>query len=96
MEQLPLYISVGFGLTVLLAIWLFARATQYNRAFLLVIIPWIAFQSGMGLSGFYTAATPGPPRFPLLLLPPLLTIIFLMSTAVAKPYPSWIILLPMA
>lgn len=81
MEHLPLYIPIVFGLTVLAGSWLFAKATHYNRAFLVTITAWIAFQSVMGLTGFYTAITPGPPRFPLLLLPPVLVIIALMSIA---------------
>lgn len=88
MEQLPLYIPLVFGGTVLLAVWLFARATHDNRTFLIVITAWITFQVVMGLTGFYTTATPGPPRFPLLLLPPVLTIIALMSTARGKVFVS--------
>lgn len=86
MEQFPLYIPIVFGLTVLLAIWLFARAAHYNRTFLVVITAWIALQSIMVLSEFYTAATLGPPRFPLLFLTPILTIIALMSTAGGKAF----------
>lgn len=86
MEQLPLYISLGFGFTVLVAIWLFAKATYYNRTFLIVITGWIAFQSGMGLAGFYTVTAPGPPRFPLLLLPPILTIVLVMSTTRGRAF----------
>ncbi len=86
MEQLPLYITLVFGLTVLVAVWLFARATNDNRTFLIGITAWIACQSVVGLTGFYTATTPGPPRFPLLLLPPILTIVFVMSTARGKAF----------
>jgi hypothetical protein len=86
MELLPLYIPTVFGLTLLVALWLFARATHYNRVFLFGITAWIAFQSVMGLAGFYTAAAPEPPRFPLLLLPPVLAIILLMSTARGKAF----------
>ena len=86
MERIPPYIPIVFGLTVLAGSWLFAKATRYNRAFLVVMTAWLAFQSAMGLTGFYAATTPGPPRFPLLLLPPLLTIIALMSTAWGKAF----------
>lgn len=86
MHQLPLHIPIVFGLTVLLAVWLVARATHYNRLFLGSLLAWIGFQSVMGLSGFYTAASPGPPRFLLLLLPPILTIVLLMSTKRGKAF----------
>ncbi|GAB3014244.1 hypothetical protein [Spirosoma pulveris] len=83
MEQLPLYIPVTFGLTVLLAGWLFAKATPASKTFLIVLAGWIAFQSILGLTGFYTINTV-PPRLLLLLLPPILTIVVLMSTARGK------------
>ena len=86
MEHIPPYIPIVFGLTVLAGSWLFAKATHDNRAFLVVITAWIAFQSVMGLTGFYAATTPGPPQFPLLLLPPMLTIMALMSTARGKAF----------
>lgn len=86
MERIPPYIPIVFGLTVLAGSWLFAKATHDNRAFLVVITAWIAFQSVMGLAGFYAATTPGLSRFPLQLLPPMLTIIVWMSTARGKAF----------
>ena len=79
MQTLPLYVPVTFGLTVLLALYLFSRATQ-SRTALLVLLGWAAFQTGLGLAGFYQAINPTPPRFPLLVLPPLLLVIGMMST----------------
>lgn len=83
MEQLPFYVPFLFGLTVLLAGWLFARATPARKKFWVVLAGWIAFQSVMGLTGFYTVNTV-PPRLLLLLLPPMLTIVGLMSTKRGK------------
>lgn len=34
MENLPLYIAATFGITVLLTIWLFSKATHYAKPFL--------------------------------------------------------------
>lgn len=79
MENLPLYVPITFGLTVLLALYLFYRATQ-SASVGLILLGWIAVQTALGLSGFYQVVNPTPPRFPLLLLPPLLTIITVMST----------------
>ncbi|GAB3559095.1 hypothetical protein [Spirosoma fluminis] len=85
-EHLPVYIPIVFGLTVLAGSWLFAKATRYNRTFLVVLTTWIGFQSVMGLVGFYADRTPGLPRIPVLLLPPVLTIIVLMSTTRGKAF----------
>jgi hypothetical protein len=86
MESLPLYIYLLFGLTVLVAVWLFYRATHNARPFLAGILIWIAVQSVLGLSGFYTAIDPTPPRFPFMLLPPLLTIVALFNTTTGKRF----------
>ncbi len=86
MESLPLYTYLVFGLTVLAAIWLFYRATHHSHPFLISILVWIAFQSVLGLSGFYTTNDSVPPRFPLLLIPPALTILVLFNTAAGKRF----------
>lgn len=44
-KHLPSHIPIVFGLTVPAGSWLFVKATQYNRPFLLAITAWIAFQS---------------------------------------------------
>lgn len=79
MDTLPLYVPITFGLTVLLALYLFYRATRSSRV-LLVLLGWSTLQSVLGLSGFYQAINPSPPRFPLLVLPAFLLVIVLMST----------------
>lgn len=79
METLPLYVPVTFGLTVFLGLFLFYRATKSATA-LLVLLGWIAVQTALGLSGFYQVLDPSLPRFPVLLLPPLLTVVLVMST----------------
>ncbi len=79
MNNLPLYVPITFGLTVLLALYLFYRATHSSRV-LFGLLGWVALQTVLGLSGFYQATNPSPPRFPLLVLPPLLTVLIVMST----------------
>ncbi|WP_020604196.1 hypothetical protein [Spirosoma spitsbergense] len=86
MAQLPLYIYLVFGLTVLVSVWLFYRATPHTRPFLAGLLIWIIIQSVLGLSGFYTAVDPAPPRFPFLLLPPVLTIVTLFNTTTGKRF----------
>lgn len=79
MDTLPLYVPITFGLTVLLALYLFYRATR-SSGILFLLLGWAALQSVLGLSGFYLAINPSPPRFPLLVLPAFLLVIVLMST----------------
>lgn len=86
MDSLPFYTYLVFGLTVLLAIGLFYRATPNNRPFLAALLSWITLQTVLGLSGFYTARDPVIPRLPAMILPPVLTIVLLMSTKRGKTF----------
>jgi len=86
MENLPAYISIVFELTTILTIGLFYKATKNSRATLVIILSWLALQSFIGFSGFYTITNTIPPRFLLLVIPPLLVIIGLFSTAKGKQY----------
>ncbi|MBO0929937.1 hypothetical protein [Fibrella aquatilis] len=79
MQQLPLYVPIVFGLTMLLALYLFHRATQSQTA-LWLLLGWGALQTALGLTGFYQVINPAPPRFPLLVLPPLLLVVGVLST----------------
>jgi hypothetical protein len=77
MNNLPLYISILFAGTTLLSIVLFYLAAHRSRTILLVLLSWITVQGIIGLSGFYTITSGIPPRFALLILPPLLCIVLL-------------------
>jgi hypothetical protein len=80
MENLPLYISLFFVLVTLFTVILFYHATNKSKAILIVVIAWLALQGIVGLAGFYVNAKTTPPRFPLLVAPPILTIILLFAT----------------
>ena len=84
MEKLPLYIYVVFILTTFLTIFLFFKATQKSIKSLIVLIAWLGLQSILAAKGFYTANTTLPPRFLLLVGPPLLFIILLFSTGAGR------------
>ena len=71
MSTLPVYVPLLFGSAIILALYLFYRASGYSRIFLILACTWIALQSLLSLSGFYTVRG-GPPRFLLLALPPIL------------------------
>jgi len=81
MENLPIYISLLFGLTAILTVWIFYKATGNSKLVLLLITIWLALQTLIAISGFYTQTNTVPPRFLLLVLPPALIITSLfMST----------------
>ncbi len=86
MENLPAYISVIFGLTTILTVGLFYTAAHNSKATLLILLTWLAFQLFIGLSGFYTVTDALPPRFLLLVLPPVAFIIVLFTTVKGKQY----------
>jgi len=86
MDNLPGYIYLVFGLTLLLAILLFYKATNYSKSFLTLIFVWIVFQSIISLSGFYKIANTLPPRFGLLIIPALVFIIIQFNTKKGKQF----------
>ena len=77
MEQLPGDIYVVFILTTLLTVWLFCKAADYSKPLAIVILLWLLLQAVVSLSGFYTVTSVMPPRFGLLLLPPVVGIVSL-------------------
>jgi hypothetical protein len=86
MENLPTYISIVFGLTTILTVGLFYKASNNSKATLIIILSWLALQTFIGLSGFYTVTDTIPPRFLLLVLPPILFIIGLFVTSKGRQY----------
>ncbi|WP_426059052.1 hypothetical protein [Hymenobacter sp. B1770] len=80
MENLPAYVGITFGLTTGLMVWLFYRAANKSRRLLGVLLMWLLVQGVVGLSGFYTVTDTLPPRFLLLVGPPVLAIAALFCT----------------
>jgi hypothetical protein len=81
MEHLPTYIYLTFGATVIFTIWLFYKATNNSKTFLIGLSAWIIIQSALAITGFYNNPATMTVRFPLLFTPPLL---FLASRFVTK------------
>lgn len=77
MLQLPVYIPAVFGLITFLTAWLFCKAIPDAKLTVVILFAWLAVQAAIGLTGFYTVAKTVPPRFALLIFPPLLLIIIL-------------------
>ncbi len=59
---------------------MFYLATRKNKIVLIVSLIWLLLQSAISISGFYLFEKGIPPRFALLVAPPLLTVIMLFAT----------------
>lgn len=86
MENLPSYIPIVFGVTTIFTVVFFYQATHRSAIVLLVLLCWLALQSIIGISGFYAETDTFPPRFLLLVLPPLLFIVGLFFTPKGKRF----------
>ncbi len=86
MNTLPFYVYFVFGVTLLATIYFFYKATKSSRSGLILIIFWIIFQSVLGLSGFYLRTDIIPPRFPLIIFPPIILIIMLFITKKGRQF----------
>lgn len=86
MDTLPLYISLVFGITLLTSIFLFYKASHSSKIVLAVLFFWIIVQSFISIFGFYKSENTIPPRFALLLFPPLTIIVILFITKKGKAF----------
>ncbi len=86
MENLPAYISIVFALTTIFTVGLFYKATNNSKPILIILLMWLALQSAIALTGFYTITDTIPPRFLLLVFPPLLFIIALFITSKGRQF----------
>ncbi|MEO6455327.1 MAG: hypothetical protein ABIN97_14700 [Ginsengibacter sp.] len=86
MENLPLYISLVFGLTTCLTVFLFYKATNNSIRFIIIISLWLIVQTIISVQGFYTVSKGMPPRFLLLILPPIILIATLFLTTRGRQF----------
>ena len=86
MNNLPTYISIIFGLTTILTVILFYKGANNSFTTLFILLTWLVIQTIIGLSEFYTVTKTIPPRFLLLVLPPLLLIIGLFANSKGRQY----------
>ncbi|MBX9850832.1 MAG: hypothetical protein K2X86_03650 [Cytophagaceae bacterium] len=77
LKDIPLYVTLLFGFTTALGVFLFLNASRNSIPAGATLMIWLVLQSGIALTGFYTVTDSLPPRFLLLVLPPLITIILL-------------------
>jgi hypothetical protein len=86
MEQVPPYVSLVFGITTVFTIWFFYQAAHRSRTALYILLGWILVQAVVSYTGFYRDTSSLPPRFVLLVLPPLLFIILLFATPAGRRF----------
>lgn len=72
--NVSLFASIAFGLTTALTVYFFYEATHRKTSVLKVAVIWLGIQAILALKGFYTVTDTIPPRFLLLIAPPLLLI----------------------
>jgi hypothetical protein len=80
MENLPGYISILFILTTLLTFLFLYKATIYSKSVIVITLLWLMLQSIISLTGFYKVTNVMPPRFLLLLMPPVAFIVIMFLT----------------
>jgi hypothetical protein len=86
LSNLPIYVGIIFGLTTLLTALFFYKASRNSTISAIVIFAWLILQMSIGLSGFYTETKGFPPKFILLVFPPLLLIIALFVSPKGRKY----------
>jgi len=82
----PPYAMVTFILTTLLSLFFFYKAANDSKITLLILSGWLIVQGSIASTGFYIETYTLPPRFLLLIGPPLLFIGILFSTARGRKY----------
>lgn len=86
MEQVtPYYVSWLFIVTTFLSLWFFYKASNSKLAIFL-LLAWVAIQAIVTQSNFYLNTNSIPPRFLLLVGPPLLLIIFMVNSSNGKTF----------
>lgn len=83
---LPIYISVVFAFTVLVTLYFIIKAGARFTTAISVLLILLIYQGVLGYNKFFTVTDMVPPRFPLLILPSLLIIIFLFVTKKGKQF----------
>jgi hypothetical protein len=90
MIQVSIALQISFILVTLVTVWLFYRAANKSKLFLAGILAWMILQFFLGKSGFYTNGFTRPPRFLLLIAPPLLVLVILFLTKKGRQFmDSW-------
>jgi hypothetical protein len=87
MENLSLITSIGFLITTALSIYLLYKASN-SKTLTLILIVWAIVQSIIANSGFYLISDTIPPRFLLMVGPPMVSILLIFATKKGKQFIS--------
>ena len=77
MENLPVYIPALFIIITLITLHLFYKATGKKAVVLIIAATWLIVQAFIAGKGFYQVTNTIPPRFALLIMPPMVLIALL-------------------
>jgi hypothetical protein len=77
MEKVSLLLQLFFVATTIVAVWQFYRASNQSKAFLAITLAWMTVQYFLGRTDFFDKEDTIPPRFALLIVPPLVATIVL-------------------
>ena len=80
MPQLPITVSIVFILTTLLTLYFFLKASGWNKVLAIGILLWSATLAMASQTGFFTVYDAMPPRFVIVILPPLFFALLLFFT----------------
>jgi hypothetical protein len=86
METLPWYVYLIFCATLLLAAWLFFKATHHSKIFAVIAGSWVLVQSIVGIRGFYSDPVTMTARYTFLILPPVITLVFLFVSGIGRTF----------
>jgi hypothetical protein len=86
MEDTTLYISIIFGLILFLSVFTFYIGVNNPGRFLIMTLGWIFLQTGISVSGFYEETETFPLRIVLLVVPPVLSMLWLFFSARGKSF----------
>jgi hypothetical protein len=85
-ESLPYYVPIVFILITIITVLRFFKAAGDSRPTIAILAAWLLIQGLLSFSGFYLDTSSFPPRFLLVLGPPLILIIILFLTEKGRAY----------
>jgi hypothetical protein len=83
---IPFFISVFFMATTLATVYLVARLDEKRSLIAWTLVAWLLIQGAVTMTGFYLATDTIPPRFALLIGPPVLLIVLLLILPASRTY----------
>ncbi len=86
MQDISIYVKLLFIITTVITVFLFAKSSKKFVMVLSVLVGWCVIQSIIALSGFYLVTDVIPPRFLLMVLPPLAVVFIMFLTKSGRTF----------